>query len=141
MIELKDYWAQHRDGNELSLTPEIEEDAERTVKLANQLLVEASLAGVNLHLNPATGTHVSSGWRPPSVNANTQGAAPNSKHMTGQAIDIYDPDGDLDNWLITDSGLKALEDLGLWIEHPLATKGWSHLQIIPPGSRHRVYFP
>jgi hypothetical protein len=61
--------------------------------------------------------------------------------MTGQAIDIYDPDGDLDDWLMTIEGLAALEALGLWIEHPSATKSWSHLQTIPPKSRRRVFYP
>jgi hypothetical protein len=61
--------------------------------------------------------------------------------MTGQAIDIYDPDGDLDEWLMTDKGLAVLDSIGLWIEHPSCTKGWCHLQTIPPKSNRRVFFP
>jgi hypothetical protein len=94
-----------------------------------------------LPLHPVTKTHVSSGWRPPAVNAAQRGAAVNSKHMTGRAVDVYDPDGDLDEWLMTGDGQRALKEIGLWLEHPSATKGWSHLQSIPPRSQNRVFYP
>jgi hypothetical protein len=124
-----------------SLTVAIENEAARTVDLANKLLDTAALFGVILPTHPVNHTHVSSGWRPPAINANTPNAAPNSKHMTGQAIDIYDPDGDLDEWLTTEKGLATLESIGLWIEHPSATKGWCHCQTVPPNSGRRVFYP
>jgi hypothetical protein len=83
------------------------------------------------------GSIVSSGWRPAQVNANTPGASPKSKHMTGHAVDIYDPDGDIDE-VITD---ELLEKFGLYREHPSATKGWCHLQDIPPKSKRRTFYP
>lgn len=140
-IDLADYFAQHRVGNELQLTPAIEHEAARTVELVNHLLEMAAASGIVLPRSPITGTHCSSGWRPPSVNASTPGAAVNSNHMTGRSLDVYDPDGDLDNWLMTEKGQAALEAIGLWIEHPACTKSWSHLQTIPPGSGRRVYYP
>ena len=141
MIELRDYWMQRDKDYSKSLTVEIEHEAARTVDLANKLLDTAALFGVILPTHPVNHTHVSSGWRPPAINAATPNAAVNSKHMTGQAIDIYDPDGELDDWLMTEKGQATLESIGLWIESPACSKGWSHLQTVPPKSGRRVFFP
>lgn len=140
-ITLKDYWMGRDVAYPHALTPDIEREAGRTVELVNRLLVYAALGGVALSNHPTNGSLVSSGWRPPAVNRATLRAAPNSKHMTGRALDVYDPDGDLDEWLVTDKGRAALESVGLWMEHPAATKGWSHLQSVPPGSGRRVFYP
>jgi len=141
LLTLKDYWRGRDTMYAMDLTPDIIREATRTVDLANKLLNDAALHGVNVGVSPVTGSCCSSGWRPPDVNAGTPNAAPNSNHMTGRAIDIYDPDGDLDEWLMTAYGQAALASLGLWMEHPSATKGWSHLQTIPPHSGKRVYHP
>jgi hypothetical protein len=82
---------------------------------------------------------ITSGWRPPAVNGNTPGAAQKSKHITGQAVDLADPDGDLDEWCLEHP--DVLELYGLWQEHPSATKGWCHLQSVPPKSQKRVFYP
>jgi hypothetical protein len=82
---------------------------------------------------------VNSGWRPPQVNAKTPGAAKKSKHMTCEAVDLDDDDGALDDWCM--DSLNHLERCGLWMEHPSATKGWCHLQIVPPKSGKRVFYP
>jgi hypothetical protein len=121
--------------------PDLRVNAGRTIELANKLLVLAKMAGVTLDESPRTGSIVTSGWRPPAINAGTPGAALRSKHLTCQAVDLYDPDGDLDEWLMTDGGQRALVDLGLWIEHPACSKGWSHLQIVPPRSGRRAFYP
>jgi hypothetical protein len=112
------------------MTPELESNAERLLGLVNALL--ATYGG-----HP----HVTSGWRPPKVNEITPNAAVNSKHMKGQAIDLADPEGLLDDWLMSDTGLDAMGAIGLWMEHPAATKGWTHLQSIPPASGRRVFYP
>lgn len=141
MISLQDYWMGRDREFPMAMSPDLERNALRMVELANKVLILAKSAGVTLQTSPRTGTVVSSGWRPASVNAKTAGAAPNSKHMTGQAIDLYDPDGDLDEWLMTPDGQKVLADLGVWMEHPAATKGWCHLQSMPPRSGRRVFYP
>jgi hypothetical protein len=123
------------------LSTQVRSNAETTVQLVNKLIQRAKAAGVTFELHPVTGSVLSSGWRPPSVNANTPRAAARSKHITGQACDIYDPDGDLDEWLMTDEGQKALVEIGLWHEHPSATKGWAHVQTIPPNSKRRTFYP
>lgn len=141
MIKLADYWMGRDREYPYDLSTDIRANAEITVELANRLIVIAKGAGVTFEINPRTKTVVSSGWRPPSVNANTPGAAIKSLHMRGQALDIYDPDGDLDDWLMTAQGQETLKDLGLWMEHPSATKGWAHVQTVPPRSKRRVFYP
>lgn len=140
LVTLADYWMGRDVTHGLYLSTDIRRNAALTVELANGLLERAQAAGVSLDINPRTGTLVSSGWRPPDINAGTPGAAPRSKHLTGQAIDIYDPDGDLDEWCLREKD-AALATIGIWLEHPAATKGWSHWQTIPPGSGNRVFYP
>lgn len=130
MITLTDYWMGRDREFPLAMTPQIEKNAMLTVQLANALLAEFG-----------RGCKVASGWRPPEVNAKIPGAALNSKHMTGQAIDLVDPDGDLDEWLLTEEGQAAMAKIGLWQEHPAATKGWCHVQTIAPRSGRRTFYP
>ena len=140
LITLADYWMGRDKVYPMAMTPAIAHAALTTVGLANALLDQAQAAQVPLH-RKADGSYVASGWRPPTVNASTPGAAMNSKHMTGLAIDVFDPDGDLDDWLMGPVGQKAMVTLGLWLEHPSATKGWAHVQTIPPRSGNRVFYP
>lgn len=145
MISPRDYWVAP-DGTRrdevyaLQLTPAIRGAAAETCNLVGLLLQEFVSQGGTLPLYK-NGTRVSSGWRPPEVNAVTEGAAPASRHMTGQAIDIYDPRGALDAWLMTPAGQAALARIGLWMEHPDRTPTWAHLQTMPPGSKRRVFWP
>ena len=111
------------------LTPEIEKNAEDLISKVNSLLSSAGLS----HMM------ISSGWRPKAVNASIKGAAPFSNHVKGLAVDVYDPHGDLDNWCM--NNLPILEEIGLWLEHPAATKTWCHLQSIAPRSGARVFYP
>ena len=78
---------------------------------------------------------VLSGWRPPSVNRRIRGASPRSAHMSGQAVDLVDPDGRLARALST----TVLEANGLWMENPRHTRGWVHLTSRP--AKHRVFEP
>jgi hypothetical protein len=128
MITLADYYMGRDSGYSLELTDQLRANAQVTVDRANQLLL---LFGEN--------RKVTSGWRPPEVNARTVGAAPFSRHMTCQAIDLADPEGDLDDFLF--SCTQRLLDLSLWMEHPAATKGWTHVQTVPPKSGRLVFFP
>lgn len=115
-------------------TEQMRKWADETIYRVNLLLSRYYQA------NPdAEKTKVNSGYRPPSVNVATPGAAPRSKHLTCQAVDLADPDGELDDWCMDNQ--KVLEQVGLWMEHPSATKGWCHLQIAPPRSGKTVFYP
>jgi len=140
VITLHDYWLGRDITHSLQLGTDLRRNAARTVDAANAMLVLAKAAGVTLEQSPRTGTIVTSGWRPADINAATPGAAMRSLHMTCEAIDLYDPDGDLDEWLLA-SADTVLRDLALWLEHPAATKGWAHVQTRPPRSGRRVFYP
>ena len=111
------------------LTPELRSNAACTVERANALL---QMAGRKRCV-------VNSGWRPLAVNASVSNASPRSRHITCQAVDLCDEDDELDAWCL--ENLAALEAIGLWLEHPSATPGWCHVQIVPPGSGRRVFHP
>lgn len=81
---------------------------------------------------------VSSGYRPPEHNAKV-GGAPNSCHLTCEATDFKDKDGELKKWCL--SNLPVLESCGLYMEHQDATPTWCHLQTRMPASGHRVFRP
>ena len=138
-ISLTDYYM----GRELlyggDLTPERQLNALTTVSRVNTLIAALVAAGVDIEVNPRTGTLISSGWRPAVLNGTIPGAAPKSKHITCQACDLYDPDGAIDDWCM--EHLDVLEKIGLWLEHPSATKSWAHLQTVPPRSGNRVFYP
>lgn len=134
MITLADYWMGRDKTHSKELTAEIDRNAGVTVRRANLLLSEFRFDAGDTEQRKVT-----SGWRPPSYNATVPGAALRSKHMTGQAIDIADPEGDLDEWCL--KNITTLLRLGLWLEHPSATKGWCHLQIVPPKSGNVIFYP
>jgi hypothetical protein len=101
----------------------------------NALLVRCAALGIVM----ADPTPIHSGWRPACYNAGVPGAAVKSKHITGQAVDISDDEGALHEFLFAQQAILEQEEL--WMEHPAATKGWCHLQSIPPRSGNRVFFP
>lgn len=83
--------------------------------------------------------NVTSGWRPPSINGATPGAAAKSKHMLGLAVDIADPDGSLWAWVL--QNLALMQQLGLYLEDKRWTPGWVHFGLGPPASGKRIFIP
>jgi len=137
MITIEDYVGVHKDSPDW--TQERQENAERLCAAVNALMLDMKLAGVDFRTNPATGSCVSGqtfgGFRPQSC---MQGA-PNSSHKQGLAIDLYDPGGDIDCWLL--KHVDKLEEYGIYIEHPDSTTHWSHWSIKSPGSGHHIFLP
>jgi hypothetical protein len=97
------------------------------------------IAGVN-YLRGVYGKplSVSSGYRPGVFNRSA-GGAKNSAHMTCEAIDVVDTDGDFAAWCL--DNLDELEKAGLYMEDPNHTPGWVHLQTREPRSGKRVFLP
>ncbi len=62
-----------------------------------------------------------------------------SKHLFGQAIDIYDPNKQLQQWI--KDNIDVMEAIGFWFESFDHTPNWVHFQIIPPGSGKRFFIP
>ncbi len=82
---------------------------------------------------------VSSGYRPPVINAATPHAAKHSNHMFCLAVDLKDPDGRLHQFCKMPQSLRLLERLGVYCEERQGP--WQHLQIVPPASGKRWFFP
>lgn len=120
-------------------TAERQASAGRLLEAVNALMSEALGAGVMVKINPKTGSQVSGktygGFRPQSC---TEGA-PNSSHKEGSGVDVYDPAGELDVWLM--KNVDRLVHYGLYIEHPSKTLGWCHLTTRAPRSGNRIFFP
>lgn len=140
-LTIDQFFMGRREKYPLAYTPALLPAAMRTVAVVNDLITEGIAQGVHFQVNPSTASLLSSGWRPAEVNSKTPGAAVHSKHMTCEAADIYDPDGEVDDFCLSDAGQSVLKRLGLWMEHPSATKGWCHVQIVPPRSGNRVFYP
>lgn len=83
--------------------------------------------------------NVNSGWRPPQINEETSNAAKGSNHLWGLACDIGDADGSLWKWVLFN--LPLMQKLGIYFEDKRWTPTWVHFQIVPPGSKKRIYVP
>lgn len=107
------------------LTEEVRTNAERLLKAVNALLSDLGWKGV---------VSVSSGFRPSTVNSKIAGAAKRSAHMTGLAVDIADPKGQLGRRIREDGG-ALLRKHGLFMEAIESTKTWVHLDLVPRKDR------
>lgn len=128
MLTLPDYFMGRDVLFPQELTPELRANAQVTLDKVNALLEQFG--------EPRK---ITSGWRPAAVNAATPGAARFSRHLTCQAVDLEDHEGDLDEFLF--GFTPRLVAFGLWMEHPAATKGWCHLQTVAPKSGRLVFYP
>lgn len=79
---------------------------------------------------------ISSGYRPASVNASV-GGAKKSNHIMCLAVDFTDPDGEIDKFCL--NNLDLLIRLGLYLESPVHTPNWCHLQL--KKTSKRVFIP
>ena len=61
-----------------------------------------------------------------------------SKHLSGQACDVSDPDGSLMVWV--KANVPLMESIGLWMEEADAQKR-VHFQTLAPKSQKRFFFP
>jgi len=132
VITLDDYWM----GRDKDYPPTATQrmNAKTTVDRANLLL-----AKYYAKRPTAAKAKVSSGYRPPAINAKTSGAAVRSKHMSCEAVDLSDPKGELGDWCMHNGDI--LTEVGLWLENPSATPTWCHVQTVPPKSGRRVFYP
>lgn len=135
MITLTDYFAGH--ANHPEINQGHIDNAIELLHRVNGLLRRALESGkVDLDTNPITGTLISGiddgGWRPLMSNEGSK----NSSHKEGRGIDVYDPDGDIDEWIDDD----VLELFGLFREHPSQTRGWFHATTRRPKSGRRSFY-
>lgn len=62
-----------------------------------------------------------------------------SCHLIGAAVDFRDKDGELKGWF--KSNIKLIEKLDVYFEDFSKTSSWTHLQILPPKSGNRFFYP
>jgi uncharacterized protein YcbK (DUF882 family) len=62
-----------------------------------------------------------------------------SQHLKGAALDISDPNQELQAWCL--ANVSTLEQAGLWCESFSATPNWVHFQIFAPRSGNRFFNP
>lgn len=137
-ITLSDYFAGY--AGHAAISDAHRANAEILLVKVNAILLAATQANAaDIEINPKTGTLISGekngGWRPPECPV----GAPNSAHKTGQAVDIYDPDGEIDTYCADSLSLLAKHEL--FLEEPGATRGWCHLSTRRPRSGNRVFQP
>lgn len=137
IISVEDYfglWITHPD-----VTDEVMDNAVEFLSVVNDLLQTMIDTGCVLDINPKTKNYVSGetygGFRPQDCPI---GAA-TSSHKVGRGIDIYDPENELDGFLMLHQSL--LKDRGLHIENPSATPRWLHLTNRAPKSGLTVFMP
>lgn len=137
MITLDQYFGPHASSPDA--TPEVREAAGHLLDSVSEILQAAQNDGLDLPVNPATGSLIAGngngGFRP---SASTVGA-PASKHKSGHAVDIHDPKRELARWAWKNKAL--LEYHGLHIERPEWTPTWLHLQDVPPASGVFAFIP
>ena len=119
-------------------TEQVRKAADVLLDRVNRLITHlATKKMVHFRINPLTKSLITGegqgGFRPQDSG---QGA-PNSSHKEGRGIDLYDPDGEIDD-NIDDA---MLEEFGLYREHPAATRRWCHLTTRPPRSGKRSFYP
>lgn len=130
-LTVSDYLSRYKESHTSDLTPHIVVNAEDLLLRVNEMLKETPLSYVPF---------VTSGWRPPSVNSKVKGAARHSTHTIGKGIDLADFDQELDKFLMANH--KLLSKYGLWLEHPLHTPTWTHLDTRPRRPREiQVFLP
>lgn len=110
-----------------------------TVDAKTAVQAQDLLNKVNAFLEHCPGEHkMTSGYRSPEHNAKI-GGAKLSNHMTGNAIDIYDPDKSLARFVFQKAQL--LSDHGLYCEDMRCTRNWVHFQNVAPRSGMRFFIP
>jgi len=114
------------------LTPELEDNLTKLLEAVNKLRISYGKPLV-----------VTSGYRPGHFNKSAKGAT-KSAHMTCEAVDFRDSNGEFGKWCL--NNLPLLEQLGLYMESPLYTheppgKRWIHVQTRAPKSGRRVFIP
>lgn len=140
MISIADYFGKYGKDHK-DVTPTRYANALKLLTKVNSLMAIAMTNGVDFPENPKTRSQVSGdrngGFRPQDCPI----GAPNSAHKNCMAVDIYDPEGDIDSWLNTPEGKRAAEDLDMYFEVASVTHGWSHWSILRPGSGRHFFYP
>ena len=118
--------------------PEREQSPQCTLEVRIKAAILAERVSKLLEHLGHKSANITSGFRTAEANLLANGAK-NSAHLTGEAVDIEDPDGQLDIKIASDPSLLVTYDL--YAENGYATHGWCHLSIKPTLSGRRIFTP
>lgn len=144
-VEVTELFLTEYFGAHIGVAPaEHYENASKLLAKVNTVLAAFVADGGKLVIDPDTGTLISGakggsgdgGYRL----ATSATGAPNSRHKTGQAVDVYDPERKLARWVLQHQPFVH-QQLGLSIERPEWTPNWVHFQSVPPGSGVFAFIP
>ena len=119
-------------------------NAECLLSAVNRLLDEAHADDCyGYWIDPDTETQISGsnggsgdgGFREP----NSKTGAKSSKHRSADAVDVYDPERALAQWVFDHKARLVHHEL--YCEDFRWTPVWCHFQRVPPGSGKRIYIP
>ena len=82
---------------------------------------------------------ITSGLRSIAEQQRTNPVATKSRHITGEAADVSDPNKAIQVWCLANE--QVLIDAGLYMEDFDHTPTWVHFQCVPPKSGHRYFIP
>lgn len=137
MFTLVEYFGKWNSSPDANSTRQL--NARKLIDACTKLMSLALADGVVFHTNPITSSLISGalygGFRPQSCPIGAAG----SSHKEGLAVDLYDPNNEVDDWCM--KNVDKLAACGIYIEHPSATPHWSHWSIHPPASGHHVFYP
>jgi hypothetical protein len=134
MITLNDYLTSSGKFKDRAKSKEV-----TTELLANVNKLLTAVNGILQELGVTLIT-VTSGFRPSNINAKV-GGAKKSLHMTGLAIDLFDPDNQIGKQL--KERYELLDKYELWLEEPSKTPQWLHLDMSKnrPNREKRIFLP
>lgn len=137
MISLAQYIGGH--ANSKDLTDVRRHNAAVLLNVVNAAIAHMQKKGVVFKTNPKTETQISGntegGFRPQGTITGKKFSA----HKEGMAVDIYDPDNAIDNYITAHP--EVLDTFNLYREHPSATPRWCHLTTRAPKSGRRTFYP
>lgn len=141
MISIEQYFGKYGKTHKDAI-PSRYANAQLLLVKVNKLMAIAMEDGVSFPDSPVTKSQVSGsengGFRPQDCSI----GAIHSAHKEGLAVDIYDPKGEIDDWLNNSPvARKAISELDMYFEVMSKTVGWSHWSIKRPASGRRFFQP
>jgi hypothetical protein len=111
---------------EYPLSADLQANAEDIVAKLNQLEIASKRS-----------FFISSGYRPPAINAEIPGAVAGDAHEKCCGVDLRDFSQELYNWCV--QNLETLVAIGFWMESIVSAKDHVHLQTYAPKSGNRIF--
>lgn len=137
MFTIEQYVGIHKNSSDW--TEDRQDNAACLITACSNLQHIMEAQGINFPINPKTGSEISGetygGFRPQDCPI----GASHSSHKEGLAVDRFDPNGEIDGWIMRHQDI--LVKTGIYIESPDSTPGWSHWTIHAPSSGKHVFIP